>query len=458
MLRVLTGTGYLCDGLPRREVLRIGGLSALGLALPQLLRARAAASAPLRAKRCILFFQEGGMAHQDTVDPKPDAPDGVGGPFKSIPTRVPGIHFCEHLPMLAKINDRFALVRSVTHDVFDHNAGAYYCLSGHHPQAGSQLITGDRRTNFPGIGAIVARLRPPVGRVPGFVHCPNILFNNGEDLPGQKAGWLGGAFDPLVLSDPTRNEYRASPFSGGSTVDADRIVRRRGLLGRVQNRLEYLAETGPAQSVDGYYERAFDLVTSGATRAACDLSREPERVHERYGRHHLGQTFLLARRLSEAGVPLVQICWGANSGSDSNQNWDTHRRNHHFLKNSLLPPTDRALSALIEDLDDRGQLAETLVVIMGEFGRTPQINAQAGRDHWPHCYSVMLAGGGIRGGAVYGASDAAAAYPASDPVGPEDIAATIFEALGIDPQTEIVDPQARPWPIALGRPIQALYA
>jgi hypothetical protein len=457
MIPILGGRRRLCDGSGRRELLRIGGLGALGLSLPRLLEGRAEARLPVRAKRCILFFQEGGMAHQDTVDPKPDAPDGAGGEFGTIPTRVPGVHFTEHLPLLARTNHRFAVVRSVSHDVVDHNAGAYYCLSGRTPKVAGGLILGDRRTNFPGIGAVVARLRPPPPGVPAFVHCPNILYNNNEDLPGQKAGWLGGGYDPLVVADPTSPAFRSSPLGSGGTLPDRRLQRRRTLLHAVQEHLEHLDRVGPGRDVDGHYARAFELVTSGAVRAACDLSREGERVHERYGRHHMGQTFLLARRLSEAGVPLVQVCWGENSGSDSNQNWDTHRRNFHFLKSSLLPPTDRGLSALIEDLDERGMLEETLVVAMGEFGRTPEINKQGGRDHWPDCYSVLLAGGGIRGGAVYGASDARAAYPVSDRVGPEDIAATIFAALGLNPRTEITDPLGRPFPIALGEPIRALF-
>ena len=455
MLSLGHQTNRFCNGVSRREMLRLGALSAVGLTLPDLLRARAATAAAPKAKRCILFFLEGGLAHQDTFDPKPDAPDGVGGEFKPIPTRLPGIRFTEHIPRLAKLNDRFALLRAVSHDIFDHNAGAYYCLSGHSPVTPSGLILGDRRTNFPGIGAVAASLLPGRAEVPEFVHFPNILTNNGEDLPGQKAGWLGGAHDPLVLADPASPEFKASPL-GGMTLSRGRSARRQSLLAESRERLAYLADTGPGRSVDAYYERAFSLVTSGETRKACDLSAEPQKVRERYGSHPMGQKLLLARRLSEAGVPLVQVCWGAKSGSDSNQNWDTHRRNFHFLKNSLLPPTDQGLSALIEDLDERGLLSETLLVVMGEFGRTPQINRDGGRDHWPHAYSVMLAGAGIRRGVVFGESDEKAAYPVADAVGPEDVAATIFAALGIPPQAEIRDPQDRPWPISTGTPIKAV--
>ncbi len=457
MLSLGCQTSRFCHGISRRAMLRLGALSAIGLTLPDLLRAREAAASAPKAKRCILFFLEGGLAHQDTFDPKPDAPDGLGGEFKPIPTRLAGIRFTEHVPRLAKVNDRFALLRAVSHDVYDHNAGAYYCLSGHSPKTPSGLIVGDRRTNFPGIGAIAASLLPKHPSVPDFVHCPNILTNNNEDLPGQKAGWLGGACDPLVLADPTSAAYKSSPFGGGG-LTRERSERRRNLLSEAREQLAYLADTGPGRSVDAYYERAFSLVTSGETREACDLSAEPEKVRERYGKHPMGQKLLLARRLSEAGVPLVQVCWGAKSGSDSNQNWDTHRRNFHFLKNSLLPPTDQGLSALIEDLDDRGLLSETLLVVMGEFGRTPQINRDGGRDHWPHAYSMLLAGAGIQRGVVHGESDEKAAYPVSGAVGPEDVAATIFAALGIPPQSEIRDPQDRPWSISTGEPIRAVLA
>ncbi|HEU4751839.1 MAG TPA: DUF1501 domain-containing protein, partial [Armatimonadota bacterium] len=351
-----------------------------------------------RAKSCILFFQEGGLAHQDSWDPKPDAPAEVRGPFRSIPTSVPGTHICEHLPELAKLAHRYALVRSVTHDIFDHNLGAYYCLTGRTPKANGGLILGDRRTNFPAYGAVMSRVHPSPPQVPSFVHIPALLENNGEYLPGQKAGFLGGRHDPLVIGNPVQKEFFVQGLNTPAPVAGDRLSRRHSLLARVQEELEQLSDSPLGADTDAYYERAFRLLTSSATRRACDVSAEPRALREKYGMHPMGQSFLLARRLVEAGVRLVTVSWGPKSGSDSNQCWDTHRRNHYFLKESLLPPTDRGLAALIADLHDRGLLEETLVVAMGEFGRTPQINKQAGRDHWPSCYSIMLAGGGIRGG------------------------------------------------------------
>ena len=462
MLRIQAGKRRLCDGKTRREILRLGGLSLVGLGLPELLAREASADrlpAPFgRAKACILFFQEGGLAHQDTWDIKPDSPTEVRGPFRPIRTSIPGRIIGEHMPELAKIAHRYALIRSVTHDVFDHNAGAYYCLTGRTPRVAGNLILGDRRTNHPGYGAIVARFRPSPGQLPSWVHVPALLTNNGEFLPGQKAGLLGGAYDPLILGNPLQPEFAVPGLTAPSALPMDRVDRRASLLKQVQQTLAHAGDLPLGRDTDAYYERAFRLLTGTAVRTACDLEREPASLREQYGMHHMGQSFLLARRLVEAGVRLVTVCWGPKSGSDSNQCWDTHRRNHHFLKNSLLPPTDRGLAALLNDLHDRGLLDETLVVAMGEFGRTPQINAQAGRDHWPHCYSIMLAGGGICGGAVHGASDYQAAYPASDPVTPEDVAATIYAALGLRAELEVLDAQARPFPIALGEPVRAIFS
>ncbi len=461
MLGVRMGGRTLCDGVTRREALRLGGLTLLGLGLPELLAGPAKAAPPGgafgRAKSCILFFQEGGLAHQDSWDMKPDSPEEIRGPFQAIRTSIPGQYICEHLPELGKVAHRYALIRSVTHDVFDHNAGAYYCLTGRTPRVGGGLVQGERRTNFPGYGAITARFRPSPAGLPSWVHIPALLTNNGEYLPGQQAGFLGGTYNPLVLGDPVQKEFAVPGLTAPPAYPLERVDRRASLLKQVQQGLARLSDLPLGQDTDAYYEKAFRLLTGEGVRRACEVGREPQPLRDQYGPHHMGQSFLLARRLVEAGVRLVTVTWGPRSGSDSNQCWDTHRRNHHFLKNSLLPPTDRGLAALLRDLHDRGLLEETLVVAMGEFGRTPEINRQGGRDHWPHCYSIMLAGGGIRGGAVYGSSDSRAAYPASDPVTPEDVAATIYAALGLRAETEVLDPLDRPFPIALGAPVRALF-
>jgi hypothetical protein len=467
----------------RREMLRLGSLGALGLTLPEMWAAPAPANPPRGAgpaKACILFFLEGGPAHQDLWDMKPDAPAEVRGEFKPIASSVPGVFVCEHLPLLARQMHHVALVRSVHHTVVDHNAGAYYALTGRSPVVGGRLIVRDEPDNFPPIGAVAGQFRPIDRPLPAFVHVPEIMSNNGYDLPGQRAGFLGAAFDPLVVGDPSAPNFTVAGLSPPRDVDRARLAARRELLARL-NRADDggpLPPTSPAADrLRAYHEKAFALITSAESRRAFDLHRESARVRERYGLPdrtdrsrearqfgglpHLGQSMLLARRLVEAGVRLVTVC----TGRRLDQAWDTHRQHFPLLKKSLLPYADRAFSALIEDLSDRGMLDETLVVAMGEFGRTPklgQITSSAGadrggRDHWPHCYSILLAGGGIRGGAVYGASDKHAAYPAQDPVAPEDVAATIYLALGIDPARRLADPLGRPQHVAVGQPIRALF-
>ncbi len=466
-------------GITRRHAIQIGSLGVVGLSLAQLVRAESssrAAARPRAAKSCILFFLEGGPAHQDLWDLKPDAPAEIRGEFQPIATTAPGVHVCNHLPMLARQMHHVALVRSVHHKIVDHNASAYYMLTGRSPADGSKLIVGDEPTNFPPIGAVLAKLRPMKG-LPEFVHLPDIMSNNNYDLPGQRAGFFGTGLDPLVVGDPSAPGYQVPGLSLPAEVSLDRLGARRALLGDLDRSLGQLAELPASQGVDSHYAKAFSLIASPEARRAFDLTIEPPRVRERYGLPdrtdrsvearkfgglpHLGQCLLLARRLIESGVRLVTVC----TGRRFDQSWDTHRQHFPLLKKSLLPYADRAFSALLEDMSERGLLDDTLVVAMGEFGRTPklgQITSGAGadangRDHWPHCYTVLFAGGGIRGGAVHGASDAWAAYPARDPVTPEDIAATIYHALGIDPETRILDQLARPHHVATGQPITAVF-
>jgi uncharacterized protein DUF1501 len=458
----------------RRQMLWSGTLAAAGLTLPKLLQA-AGKSAP-RAKSCILFFMEGGPAHQDLWDMKPQAPAEVRGEFQAIATSTPGIEVCEHLPQLARQMHHVALVRSVHHSVVDHNAGAYYALTGRSPVKGGGLIIRDEPESFPPFGAVAAALRPDERNVPPFVHVPDFMSNNGHDLPGQRAGFLGAAFDPFLAGDPSVPHYRAPELELPEDVRSARFSERRNLLHELENLARRRVESETAK-LPAYYQRAFELLSSSEAHQAFDLEREPPMVRERYGLPdrvdrsvearkfgglpHLGQCMLLARRLIEAGVRLVTVC----TGRRIDQAWDTHRQHFPLLKKSLLPYVDRAFSALLEDLSQRGLLEETLVVAMGEFGRTPRLGQitsgagadAAGRDHWPHCYTVLLAGGGIRGGALYGASDRFAAYPARDPVTPEDIAATIYQALGISAESRIRDPLGRPHSVALGKPIDALF-
>jgi len=480
MLDAIKQAGKLATGdRNRREFLRAGSLSLVGLSLPALLAARAQAGERAgKAKSCILVFLEGGPAHQDLWDMKPEAPAEYRGEFRPISSSLPGIPVCEHLPRLAKQMHRVALVRSLHHTVVDHNAGAYYALTGRSPQNGGQLILGDEPGNFPPYGAVLAKLRPASRRLPSFVQLPDIMSNNGRDLPGQRAGFLGPAFDPFVAGDPSASNYSVPGLSLPVEVAPARLAERRKLLAQFDRKLAAAAETPVSQGLDVHYQRAFELMASPQARKAFDLTEEPQAVREAYGLPdredrsvearkfgglpHFGQCLLLARRLVEAGVPLVTVA----SGRRFDQAWDTHRDHFPLLAKSLLPYFDRGFAALLADLAERGLLDDTLVVAVGEFGRTPKLGQItsgagadfAGRDHWPHCYTALLAGGGICPGAVFGASDRYAAYPARDPVTPEDLAATIYAALGIDAGERVFDALGRPHDAALGTPISALFA
>lgn len=467
-----------CDALLcRRSLIRVGALGIGGLALPDLLRAAEIPGSGVgRATRCVLFFLEGGPAQMDLWDMKPGAPQIVRGPFQPIATQIPGLQVCEHLPMLARSIHRMALIRSVHHTIVDHNAGAYYALTGRSPATGGKLIVRDEPENFPCFGSVVAKLRP-TPTIPEFVHVPEVMFNNGDEIPGERSGFLGPAFDPLVSGDPSAPAYRIPGLSLPQSSSPGRIEQRRQLLQQLDLSAGTLHDHPIAESLGAHYRKAFSLITSTATRDAFRVDQEPMTIRERYGLPdradrsvearkfgglpHLGQSLLLCRRLLEAGVQLITCC----TGRRIDQTWDGHREHFSLLKKSILPYFDRALSAFLEDLDDRGLLDETLVVVMGEFGRTPKIgqitsNAGAtaeGRDHWPHCYTVLMAGAGINRGAIYGASDKEAAYPVSKPVTPEDIAATVYESLGIPPETLLTDQLARPHALATGRVISELF-
>ncbi|WP_152054147.1 DUF1501 domain-containing protein [Tautonia marina] len=472
MLRLTSRTRRLCHGPTRREVLRIGAGSLVGLTLPTLIRAADPSKA--KAKSLILFFLEGGPAHQDLWDMKPEAPENVRGEFRPIDTSLPGLQVCEHLPRTSKIAHHLTLVRSVHHSIVDHNAGAYFALTGKPPLAGGSLIVGPRPENFPPFGAVLAKLRPTGRPLPDFVHVPDWMSNLGQFLPGQDAGFLGAECQPFVSGDPSLPGYQVPGLTLPAEVPLDRLEARRSLLDAVDRSIDHAWPV--VEGMDTHYRKAYELVSSRAARRAFDLSEEPESVRERYGLDpdnprekearqfgglpHLGQCALLSRRLIEAGVRTVTLCTGARY----DQTWDTHRQHFPLLKQSILPMFDRAFSALIEDLHDRQLLDETLVVAMGEFGRTPrvgQITSDAGadangRDHWPHCYTALFAGGGLPAGAIFGASDSFAAYPALDPVTPQDITATIYELMGIPHDTILHDPLDRPHLLTDGRPIRAL--
>ncbi len=452
----------------RRQLLRIGSLGCLGLNLPRLWRAEEArANGPPAgrspasraggtAKSCIVIFYYGGPCHLDTWDLKPRAPLEVRGEFRPIASRVTGIQVSEHLPRSARVTDKLAIVRSLYHPMRNHNAAVVEALCGRTPAKGDLELLADDPNSFPCYGSALSYLSPAARGVPTHVALPHVMYNV-VVLAGQNAGFLGAAHDPFqVTRDPNDPNFRVGELELPAELPTARLEHRRSLLSLVNaqsQQAHHLAEQG---QMNVYQERAFDLLRGEKVRRAFELSKERAALRERYGRNTLGQSLLLARRLVEAGVRLVNVNDKISNGQLAN--WDSHENNFGRLKNDLLPPADQAFSALIEDLDARGLLESTLVIALGEFGRTPRINKAAGRDHWPDCFSVVLAGGGVKGGVVHGSSDRLGAYPATDPVTSGDLAATLFWALGLDPATELHDLTRRPFPLAAGEPLRKLFS
>jgi hypothetical protein len=445
----------------RRQLLSAGGLGFLGLNLAQLFQAKtlnagtaAVGAAKNPIKSCILLFYYGGPSHHDTWDMKPLAPAEVRGEFNSIATSVPGVHVSEHLPRCAKVMDRVAVIRSAHHTMSNHNAAAVEALCGRTPLRGDlELLSNDPTTDFPCYGSAVSYFTNRDNTTPAFVALPHVMYNVVK-LPGQTAGFLGPAYEPLqVTNDPNSPNFRVSEIELPSGVTLAELENRQSLLAHINSQMAEPRSNGQG-SMGQFYQRAFNLLRSDAVRTSFDINREDAQTRERYGRNTHGQSVLLARRLVEAGVPFVSVYDRVRNGPN---NWDTHNDNFGRLKNDLLPPCDMAFSALVEDLEARGLLESTLVVMLGEFGRTPKINGDAGRDHWPKCYSVVLAGGGVTGGAQYGTSDKLGAFPEIDPVTPGDLAATIFWRFGLDPKTELHDLAGRPFHLAAGEPIERLF-
>jgi len=454
----------------RREVLRAGSLGLFGMSLAEMLGARSLLKAAEpsgtfgRAKACILLFMWGGPAQQDTWDLKPDAPLEMRGEFKPISTKVPGIQICEHFPQLATRTDKLAIVRSLTHTDVNHTTATHFLLTGQPPPTAPEL-----RADWPHIGAVLSRLGRGRDPLPPFVSMRPKLENDVprfvEESHGQSAGWLGQALDPLSIdANPAGADYRVGEFNLPAEISVARLNNRRSLLADVNQQLRRQTESAALGAMDRHVERAFDILHSATAGGAFDLAQEPEDVRQRYGMNPHGQSVLQARRLVERGVPLVTVFWPSDGIKNVSVYWDTHSRNFIDLKDRLLPPADQAFSALLDDLSERGMLDETLVVWTGEFGRTPKVgqrNSDAGagrdgRDHWPGCFSGVLAGGGVRGGQVYGSSDRYAAYPASDPVAPVDLVATVYHLLGVDPHLTLPDAQGRPLVVCPGTPIRQL--
>lgn len=454
----------------RRCVHTVAG-SALGLSIPRLLKAEAESAAviPARAKSCILFFMEGGPSHIDLWDMKPDAPEQVRGIFRPIDTTLPGFQVCEHLPQLAKVAHHLAVVRTVSHSVVDHNAASQYMLSGRPPLRDGQLIRGPSPDNPPPFGSVLARFRPTNRPLPDYVHLPKEFFNCGNFIPGVLAGFLGETYDPLIAGDASLPDFHVpglEPRLTDRQFDARRL-----LLSRMDQELGKLSEHRSLERLDAFYQKAFSLITSPEARRAFRIEDEPQHVRVRYGLRkpvsdvrgnglpHLGQSFLLARRLIEAGVRLVSVWAGG-------QAFDGHTQHFHALKNGLCPPTDQAVTALIEDLAERGLLDETLFVAVSEFGRTPklgQITSTAGagadgRDHWPNAFTAFFAGAGVKAGMIHGQTDRLGAFPVGDLVTPEDIAATIYTILGVPLQSVMYDRIDRPYVVSDGTAIENLLA
>ena len=437
--------------LTRRAALRVGAVGLTGLTLPNLLRAEKRAG-KATAKSVIMLFQFGGPSHIDTFDPKPDAPAGVRGEFKTIRTKTPGLLVTEHLPKLAERSHLYSVVRSVRHTRSAHNSGAYYSLTGREPL--TDIVTANASaTDFPHPGSVVDYLDRSAKDVPSFVSLPTMIADGPFRTPGEFAGLLGKAHDPLwILKDPNAADFKVSELAPPSGVDVARVSDRKAIQQGLADLSDLAGRSADVKGMRDYQARAIDLLTSTRAQKAFDIRDETPAVRDRYGRHTYGQSVLLARRLVEAGVRFVTVYYSAGIGG-----WDTHKDNFNTLKTSRLPHTDGVLSALLDDLKDRGLLGETLVYWTGDFGRTPKVNGDAGRDHWPQCQSVVMAGGGIQGGRTYGASDPSGAFPKDDPVRPDDITATVFRALGFDPAAEIRDQLGRPMPISAGEPIRALF-
>jgi hypothetical protein len=467
MLSFSTPGPRLCDGLTRREWLRVGGLTAFGLSLPALLDARQATASAKgpgtgKAKSCIVLFHLGGPPQHETWDPKPDAPREVRGEFKPTTTRVPGLRVCELMPRTARHLDKICVLRAVSTNDNAHSSSGYWMLTGvpHQPTNSENAKTG-APNDWPCLAAVVQKLRPARGGLPASIVVPEHIWNNGGiSWPGQDGGLLGRTSDPwLIHCDPNSPKFDIPGVGLPADMSAGRLDGRLSLLRQANHRLDAVERSGALDRYDTRSRQAFDLLRAGQARRAFDLEREPPTVRDRYGRNRWGQSVMLARRLVEAGVSLVQVNWQRMPGDTTDSPaWDTHARNAVRMKDHLMPPMDLAYSALLEDLHERGLLGETLVVWMGEFGRTPKHNAAAGRDHWGHVFSVALAGGGVQGGRALGASDRLGGHPKDGRVLPQNLTATIFACLGHPPGTEVHDTLGRPLAISRGDVIRgALY-
>jgi len=442
--------------LDRRSVLKVGfgGLAALAGGTSR------GAVAKGRAKTIIFLHQWGGPSHHDTIDPKPDAPDNIRGELGVLKTRVPGALVSDLLPNTSKIIDKVCQIRSLHHTMANHNSAGYYSLTGMAPSTDDQRLR-DSRDLFPAYGAIADRFAPTPAGIPGFVAFPHTIAD-GSITPGQHASFLGKRHDPLFVGqDPNQPGFKLPELALPAGITPERLARRGEARRIIERQLGDLEQTALARGLGEQYDRAHALLASPRVREAFDLSREPDAVRDRYGRTTYGQSCLLARRLAEAGCRWIQVYLHPSIGG-AKGGWDTHgfrgEKMYPILKNHLLPLMDQTLPTLLLDLQERGLLESTLLVWVGEFGRSPKINDLAGRDHWPKCYPALLAGAGVKPGHIHGRSDKIGAYPASDACKPEDLSATLFHLMGINPATEIRDPLDRPLPLSPGKVIDGVLA
>jgi Protein of unknown function (DUF1501) len=449
--------------LSRRTLIKAGAAGLFSLNLPGLLQAEKLKTAiGAKAKSVIFLFQWGGPSHVDMLDMKPNATDKIRGPYKPIQTSCPEIQISERLPELAKHMDKVTLVRTMTHTMTNHNSAGYYALSGHAPPTDDQRLR-DSLELYPAYGSVVDHLAPNKNGLPTFVSYPHAI-RDGSITPGQHASFLGKRHDPLFFTeDPNSPNFRLPELSLPTGLSYERLQRRREMQKLVDAQSRVMEYSAEARGLEEHYVKAVEMLTSDKVRKAFDLTSESPKLRDKYGRTTYGQGCLLARRLVEAGVKLVTVYFSDTIGgrSSTEGGWDTHgfdnTRMFPIIEKYHLPMTEQTLPTLLGDLEERGLLEDTLVLWMGEFGRTPRINGNQSRDHWPNCYTALLAGGGVKRGYVYGSSDASGMYVADHPVRPEDLAATVYELLGIPADAEIRDRNNRPLSIA-GNVIHDLIA
>jgi hypothetical protein len=487
MIKITGGTcSDLCDPqlkMTRRDLLRIGGTGILGLSLGSLFKLQALAGERGgvpgwgTAKNVVMIYLQGGPSHLDLWDPKESAPDNIRSSFKPIPTKIPGVNFTEILPNLAKVNDKFTMIRSMSYTpngLFNHTAAIYQIMTGYTTDKVSpsgQLEPPDPK-DFPNFGSQIVRLRPSTEPMLPFVMLPRPLQESNVVGKGGSAGFLGKAFDPYTLypegDDMDLNKMeriKVDDLKLPPEVFALRLERRARLRDTIEQAMPDIEKAVESYNLDDYYQRALNLIISGRARKAFDLAQEPQKLRERYGKNTFGQSCLLARRLIEAGTRVVEVIWPKVANSD-NHSWDHHSDLTKRMRDQSGPMLDKGLATFIDDMDQRGLLKETLVVAIGEFGRSPQrgvstsgnVNSADGRDHWPYCYTSVVAGAGIKRGYVHGKSDKTGSSPVEDPVHPMEILATMYHAFGIEPETIVLNHLKQPRELVKAKAVTKLFA